>query len=69
MFKEAAMMSMMEIKLALQQGVPFHRPGIKFFGCCRGTRDPLKRIERRLTAGNPLAKIFETNKKEEKNEE
>ena len=58
------MMSMIEIKLALQQGVPFHRPGIRSFSCCCGTRDPLKRIERRLAAGNPLAKILETNKKE-----
>ena len=63
------MMSMLEIKLALQQGVPFHRPGIRSFSCCCcGTRDPLKRIERRLAAGNPLAKILETNNKEEKNE-
>jgi hypothetical protein len=62
------MLSMIEIKLSLQQGVPFHRPTIKSFGCCCGTRDPLKRIIRRLTAGNPLAKIFETNKKEVNNE-
>jgi hypothetical protein len=59
------MMSMIEIKSELQQGVPFHRLGIRPFGCCCcGTRDPLKRTIRRLTAGNPLAKIFETNKKE-----
>ena len=63
------MMSMIEIKLALQQGVPFHRPGIRSFGCCCcGTRDPLKRMERRLAAGNPLAKIFETKNKEVKDE-
>lgn len=62
------MMSMIEIKLALQQGVPFHRPGIKSFGCCCGTRDPLKRIVRRLAAGNPLAKLLETKKKEVKDE-
>jgi hypothetical protein len=63
------MLSMIEIKLSLQEGVPFHCPGIRPFGCCCcGTRDPLKRIIRRLTAGNPLAKIFETNNKEVKDE-
>jgi hypothetical protein len=63
------MMSMSEIKFALQQGIPFHRPGIRYFGCsCCGSKDPLKRIIRRLAAGNPLAKLLETKKKEVKDE-